>query len=63
MTKDLVTILTVTLLTVFAWIAFESYHNKTNIYILDEIKQYTSPLNPNLDVDFVKHLRELEVKQ
>lgn len=60
MNKDLITLIAVTLLTVIAWIAFEAYHSKTNVYVLDEVAEFTEPLNPELDTNFIESLKEKE---
>lgn len=57
--KDFIAILTVTLITVVAWIAFEIYHNRTAIYISPEIRKQAEPLNPKLDQEYLNQLKQL----
>ena len=60
MSKDIIALLIVTLITVIAWIGFEVYHRSTTIYIGEEILQQATPIDTDLDLEFITNLNSYE---
>jgi len=48
--KDLVLILTTTLITVAAWVGFEVYRAYTKVGIPEGLEKYLEPLDPSISV-------------
>ncbi len=49
MSKDLIVLLIITLLTVIAWAGFDFYHASTQPVLPKVLQQQVKPLNPTLD--------------
>jgi hypothetical protein len=58
MSKDLITLLIITLLTIIAWVGFEIYHRRTVIYISSQVLEVSEPINTELDVEFIEKMSE-----
>lgn len=61
MGKDFITLLLVTVVTIFCWIAFDVYHARTTRYVPKDIEQLAAPLTPTLDASFVQELTKREL--
>lgn len=59
MSKDIITLLVVSLITVLSWVVFEIYHSNTSVYVSPEIRKTSQPLNPEIDVNLLEHLKGL----
>ncbi len=59
MSKDLIAILIVTFITVIAWVVFEIYHSSSSIYVSQEILDLAQPIEPTLDLEYLKQLKRL----
>ena len=59
MSKDIIVLLMVSLITVVTWIAFEIYHSNTSIYISQEIRNQSQPLDSDLDIKLIEYLKQL----
>lgn len=54
--KDLVLILTTTLITVAAWVGFEVYRAYTRVKVPEGLERYLEPIDPTLSVQTLDKL-------
>ena len=56
LSKDIVRILTLTLITIFAWIAFDVYSVLNRDVQSEVLKEQMEPLNPEINMEVIKEL-------
>lgn len=59
MSRDILTVLTVILITILGWIGFELRHSRTFQIIPEEAYQYAQPIEPDFDRETLEFLSEL----
>lgn len=59
--KDFFKLSILTLVTVVIWIGLSVYRSLTFNYVKPEVKKLLSPLTPNLDLDTIEKIKQLEV--
>jgi len=58
--KDILRILILTLITIFAWVAFDVYRVLSKDIQSEVLKEQTEPLNPELDLKIIEELNSRE---
>ncbi|HCM37332.1 MAG: hypothetical protein UV61_C0006G0143 [Candidatus Gottesmanbacteria bacterium GW2011_GWB1_43_11] len=58
--KDLLIISIVTLITVFAWIAFDVYHAASSSSVSPTQELLMTELNPKFDINTINSIRQLK---
>lgn len=58
--KDIIRVLTLTLITIFAWIAFDVYRTLNKDVQSEVLKEQMEPLNPEINIQVVEELKQRE---
>lgn len=56
--KDIILLLTTTLITVTVWVGFEVYRAYTKVALPEGLEQYLTPLDPQLSTEVLDKLQE-----
>ena len=60
MSKDLIYLLILTLITALAWLGFDIYHARTKTTLTAETVELIKPISPELDTDLIQQLKGLD---
>ena len=54
--KDIIVVLATTLITVAAWVGFETYRAYTKVEVPEGLEQYLAPIDPRLELQVLDQL-------